>query len=70
MFAQVLDRDHRDKDAHWHSELRSLGVEPSANTVLGENRELGELTKSFALVTLRWIASDITKKESRNHPQS
>jgi putative phosphoribosyl transferase len=36
----------------------------------GRRNHDNELEGKMTLVTLRWIANDITKKKSRNHPQS
>lgn len=48
MSAEIFDRKRRDKNAYWHSELRSLGAEPSSKTEPGDdNEELGKLPESL-----------------------
>ena len=49
MCAEAIGKEHPDKKDYWHSELRSLGIEPKQENELNDNKELGELTDNLKL---------------------
>lgn len=47
MCARVFGKEHPDKKDYWHSELRSLGIEPKRKDLANDKEELASLTDNL-----------------------